>query len=89
MVRSSSVKARRSTKTWAIGRQEQDELALEGHKRAVAAQDRGFFEDLIIPVDGIGKDHFPRRDTSIDKLGKLKPAFDRTSGRGTPTAGNS
>src|SRR6266849_2467433 len=36
-------------KTWNIGRQEQDELALQGHQRAVAAQDRGFFEDLIVP----------------------------------------
>jgi acetyl-CoA C-acetyltransferase len=44
---------------------------------------------LIVPVDGITKDHFPRRDTSIEKLTKLKPAFDRRSGRGTLTAGNS
>src|SRR5580692_1166963 len=76
-------------KDWNIGRQEQDELALEGHQRAVAAQDRGFFADLIIPLDGIDKDHFPRRDTSMKKLARLKPVFDRTSGRGTLTAGNS
>src|SRR5580704_285226 len=57
-------------KTWNIGRQEQDELALQGHRRAVAAQDRGFFADLIVPVDGIAKDHFPRRDTSLEKLAK-------------------
>jgi acetyl-CoA C-acetyltransferase len=76
-------------KTWGIGRQEQDELALQGHQRAVAAQDRGFFADLIVPLDGISKDHFPRRDTSTEKLAKLKPVFDRTSGRGTLTAGNS
>ena len=76
-------------KAWGIGRQEQDQLALQGHQRAVAAQDRGFFTDLIVPVDGVSKDHFPRRDTSMDKLAKLKPAFDRTSGRGTLTAGNS
>ena len=76
-------------KTWAIRRQEQDELALQGHQRAIAAQDRGFFADLIVPVDGTGADRFPRRDTSMEKLAKLKPAFDRTSGRGTLTAGNS
>jgi acetyl-CoA C-acetyltransferase len=76
-------------KNWNIGRLEQDELALQSHQRAVAAQDHGFFADLIIPVDGISKDHFPRRDTSMEKLAKLKPAFDRTSGRGTLTAGNS
>jgi acetyl-CoA C-acetyltransferase len=76
-------------KDWNIGRAEQDELALEDHRRAVAAQDRGFFADLIVPLDGISKDHFPRRDTSLEKLAKLKPVFDRTSGRGTLTAGNS
>jgi acetyl-CoA C-acetyltransferase len=76
-------------KNWNIGRLEQDELALQSHQRAVAAQDHGFFADLVIPVDGISKDHFPRRDTSMEKLAKLKPAFDRTSGRGTLTAGNS
>ena len=76
-------------KDWNIGRLEQDELALEGHRRAVAAQDCRFFTDLIVPVDGVDKDHFPRRDTSMEKLGKLKPVFDKTSGKGTLTAGNS
>src|SRR5580692_5756812 len=76
-------------KDWSITREEEDALALESHRRAVAAQDRGFFTDLIVPLDGIAKDHFPRRDTSMEKLGKLKPVFDRTSGRGTLTAGNS
>jgi acetyl-CoA C-acetyltransferase len=75
-------------KTWKIGREEQDGLALQSHQRAVAAQDRGFFSDLIIPLEGISKDHFPRRDTSLEKLSRLKPAFDR-SGQGTITAGNS
>ena len=76
-------------KDWNIGRLEQDELALEGHHRAVAAQDRGFFNDLIVPLDGVDRDHFPRRDTSMEKLARLKPVFDRTSGQGTLTAGNS
>jgi len=76
-------------KDWNIGRREQDELALEGHRRTVDAQDRGFFADLIVPIDGTSKDHFPRRDTSLEKLAKLQPVFDRTSGRGTLTAGNS
>ena len=40
-------------KDWNISRREQDELALEGHRRAVAAQDRGFFADLIVPLDGV------------------------------------
>jgi acetyl-CoA C-acetyltransferase len=76
-------------KTWNIGRREQDELALQSHRSTVAAQERGFFSDLIVPLDGVSTDHFPRRDTSLEKLGKLKPAFDRTSGKGTLTAGNS
>jgi acetyl-CoA C-acetyltransferase len=76
-------------KTWNISRREQDELALQSHQFAVAAQDRGFFSDLIVPVDGVSTDHFPRRDTSLEKLGKLKPVFDRASGKGTLTAGNS
>src|SRR5262249_22255744 len=75
-------------KNWKVGRKEQDELALQSHRDAVAAQDRGFFSDLVIPLDGISKDHFPRRDTSFEKLGKLKPVFDRSS-KGTLTAGNS
>jgi acetyl-CoA C-acetyltransferase len=76
-------------KDWNISRQEEDDLALDSHRRAVAAQDKGFFDDLIVPLDGVDKDHFPRRDTSLEKLAKLKPVFDRTSGRGTITAGNS
>jgi acetyl-CoA C-acetyltransferase len=73
-------------KTWKIGRREQDEFALESHRRAIAAQDRGSFDDLV-PVDGFSRDAFPRRDTSLEKLAALKPAFDRT--HGTITAGNS
>src|SRR5262249_41890431 len=64
-----------------------DELALQSHRSAVAAQERGFFSDLIIPTDGISTDHFPRRDTTLEKLSKLKPVFDRASGKGTLTAG--
>jgi acetyl-CoA C-acetyltransferase len=76
-------------KTWNIGRVEQDELALESHKRAVAAQGRGFFDDLIIPLDGLTHDTIPRKDTSLEKLARLALAFDTESGRGTLTAGNS
>ena len=76
-------------KSWNISREAQDELALRSHQNAITAQDRGFFTDLILPVDGVTTDSFPRRDTSMEKLTKLKPAFDRTSGRGTLTAGNS
>ncbi|HEY7112150.1 MAG TPA: acetyl-CoA C-acyltransferase [Thermoanaerobaculia bacterium] len=76
-------------KEWKISRQAQDELALASHVRTIAAQDAGFFDDLILPLDGVSRDAFPRRDTSLEKLASLKPAFDRRSGRGTLTAGNS
>lgn len=74
---------------WKIGRAAQDELALSGHQRAIAARERGFFADLVLGVDDVTEDAFPRKDTSLEKLAKLPPAFDRTSGRGTATAGNS
>ncbi len=73
-------------KTWRIGRREQDELALESHRRAIAAQRAGVAEALV-PVDGLDRDQFPRPDTSLEKLAALRPAFDRSSG--TITAGNS
>ena len=78
-----------TAQVWEIGRSEQDATALESHRHAVAAQDRGFFDDLLIAVDGADRDAFPRRDTSLEALAKLPPAFDRTTGRGTQTAGNS
>src|SRR5262249_30719836 len=43
----------------------------------------------IVPVDGVTVDAFPRRSTTMEALAKLPPAFDRKSGRGTSTAGNS
>lgn len=76
-------------KTWSIGRAAQDDLALLTHQRAVAAWQNGFFNDLVMPLDFVAKDSIPRADTSLEKLGKLKPSFDTTSGRGTLTPGNS
>ena len=77
-----------TAKEWNLGREEQDELALASHQRAHAAYEQGFYEDLIVPFQGLDKDNNIRPDTSLEKLGKLKPAFDR-SGSGTMTAGNS
>jgi acetyl-CoA C-acetyltransferase len=74
-------------RAWKIGRQEQDELALRSHQKTIEAQNAGFFDDLIVEVDGVSRDAFPRRETSLEKLSALKPAFDRA--RGTLTAGNS
>jgi acetyl-CoA C-acetyltransferase len=78
-----------TAKEWNVTREEQDRLALDSHQRAVAAWNRGFFDDLVIPVGDLRRDTIPRADTSLEKLTKLTPSFDRTSGRGTLTAGNS
>lgn len=75
-------------KTWQISRQDQDQLAWESHRKAAAAYDEGFFSDLVVPFRGLAQDNNVRRDTTLEKLAKLKPAFDR-SGHGTLTAGNS
>lgn len=75
-------------KEWKIGRREQDELACESHVKAAAAWREGFFNDLVAPFAGLAVDNNVRPDTGIEKLGKLKPAFDK-SGSGTLTAGNS
>jgi acetyl-CoA C-acetyltransferase len=76
-------------KEWKISRAAQDNIAFESHKRAVAAMASGFFDDLVISINGSAKDGIPRADSTLEKLGNLKPAFDRTSGQGTITAGNS
>jgi acetyl-CoA C-acetyltransferase len=78
-----------------ISRQDQDQVAFESHKKAIAAIDGGKFKDEIIPVPvpqrkGEPKmfttDEHPRRDVSLESLAALKPAFKKT---GTVTAGNS
>jgi acetyl-CoA C-acetyltransferase len=73
-------------KTWQISREEQDQLALQSHLKAAAAYDEGFYDDLIVEFAGLKRDNNVRRDTSIEKLAKLKPSFDA---HGTLTAGNS
>src|SRR2546426_9470745 len=74
---------------WNVSRSDQDRIALDSHRRAVAGWDRGFFDDLVIPMGDVRRDTIPRRDTSLEQLSRLPPAFDRTSGHGTLTAGNS
>jgi acetyl-CoA acetyltransferase family protein len=78
-----------------ISRQEQDAFALESHRRAIAAIDSGKFAEEIVPVPVPQKkgepilvttDERPRRDTSMESLARLKPAFRKD---GTVTAGNS
>jgi acetyl-CoA acyltransferase len=77
-----------------ISRERQDRFALRSHEKAVAAQDEGRFRDELVPVavrSGrsemlVEADEGPRRDTSLEKLALLKPAFKQG---GTVTAGNS
>lgn len=76
-------------KEWKIGREEQDRLALGSHQKLAAAYERGFFKDLVVPFRGVERDNVLRPDTTLEKLASLKPAFDKTSGQGTLTAGNS
>jgi acetyl-CoA C-acetyltransferase len=76
-----------------VTRQEQDEFALNSHRKAVAAQDACRFSSEIVPVEILGKgaspkverDEGPRKETSLEALAKLKPAFQKD---GTVTAGN-
>jgi acetyl-CoA C-acetyltransferase/3-oxo-5,6-didehydrosuberyl-CoA/3-oxoadipyl-CoA thiolase len=79
---------------YGIGRAEQDEFALGSHRRAVAARDEGRFKDEIVVVEIpqrkgdpiiVDSDEPPRPDTSLESLGKLRPAFAED---GTVTAGN-
>ncbi len=75
-------------KEWGITREAQDLLAYESHKKAAAAYDEGFMDDLVVPCAGIFRDNNIRGDISLEKMAELKPAFDR-SGKGTITAANS
>lgn len=68
---------------WQIDRRSQDELALRSHQRLAAAYDKGFFDDLMTPYLGLTRDQNLRPDTSVEKLGSLKPVFG-TRGR-TPS----
>ncbi|UYL09025.1 acetyl-CoA C-acetyltransferase [Bdellovibrio sp. SKB1291214] len=75
-------------KEWRVSQEEQDKLALASHQNAAKAWDAGFFKDLVFDFKGLKKDSLVRGDTTLEKLAKLKPAFDKT-GTGTLTAGNS
>ena len=76
-------------KEWGIGRQAQDQLAVASHRNAAAAYDEGFHDDLLVQCAGLVRDNNVRADANLDKMSTLKPAFDKSSGHGTLTAGNS
>jgi len=73
-----------------IPREAQDRFALESHRKAVAAQDAGAFARELVPVatkaGTVVADESPRRDTTLERLGRLEPSFAKG---GTVTAGNS
>lgn len=74
-------------KEWGITREDQDLLAFESHRKAAAAYDEGFMDDLVIPCAGVFKDNNIREEISLEKMAELKPVFDKKSG--TITAANS
>ncbi|MBA1149123.1 acetyl-CoA C-acyltransferase family protein [Ectothiorhodospiraceae bacterium WFHF3C12] len=79
---------------WGISREEQDRLAAESHRRAIAAIDNGYFKEQILPVEMKSRkgtiifdtDEGPRRDVDPEKMAGMKPVFKREGG--TVTAGN-
>ncbi|MGQ9547857.1 MAG: acetyl-CoA C-acyltransferase family protein [Roseiflexus sp.] len=87
------VTAENVARKWEITREDQDALAVESHKRAAAAIAEGRFKDQILPIElkvkgGVqmfDTDESVRPDTSLEKLARLRPVFDK---QGTVTAGN-
>jgi len=77
-----------TVKEWKISREDQDEIAYRSHVNAHRATQDGRLKAEIHPLDGYEQDLFIRSDTSMEKLAKLPPVFDRTPS-GTLTAGNS
>ncbi len=77
-----------TVKRWKIGRAEQDQLAFESHQKAAAAYDAGFYKDAVFSFGGLEQDSIIRPNTTLEKLAKLRPAFDKSE-QGTLTAGNS
>ncbi|WP_373320772.1 acetyl-CoA C-acetyltransferase [Rhizocola hellebori] len=69
---------------WGVTREDQDELALDSHRKLAAAYDSGFFDDLVTPYLGLMRDQNLRPDSSLEKLAALKPIYGTTM-----TAGNS
>ncbi|AVK07695.1 MULTISPECIES: acetyl-CoA C-acetyltransferase [Pseudomonas aeruginosa group] len=74
--------------TWQIPRDEQDRLAFESHHKLAAAYDEGWQNDLMTPFRGLTRDQNLRPDIDLEKIGTLKPVFERGA-RGTLTAANS
>ncbi len=73
---------------WHIPRAEQDQLAYDSHRKAAAAYAAGFHDDLVVPCAGVFRDNNLRGDISLEKIGMLRSAFEKSE-RGTLTAANS
>src|SRR5258706_3454349 len=73
---------------WNVGRAEQDQLAFESHSKAAAAWKAGFFSDLVVPFGGLNIDNNMRADASLEKMAKLRTAYEKGP-KGTLTAANS
>jgi acetyl-CoA C-acetyltransferase len=88
-----AITAENVAKKWNISREDQDALAAESHRRAANAIDKGYFKAQIVPIEvKVKRDMVPfevdetvRRDSTVEKLARLKAVFDPT---GTVTAGN-
>jgi acetyl-CoA C-acetyltransferase len=75
-----------TTKRFGITREAQDELAAASHRRLAAAYERGFFDDLLTPYQGLERDQNLRPDSTVEKLAQLKEVFGQgmTAGNSTP-----
>jgi acetyl-CoA C-acetyltransferase len=71
---------------WDVSREDMDRFAQRSQERAVAAQDSGFFDREVTPWDGVARDDGPRRESTLERLAELEPAF---KPGGKVTAGNS
>jgi acetyl-CoA acyltransferase len=85
--------AEKMARIWGIGREAQDRYALESHRKAVEAWEKGVYDSEVMALavppsyrSTLERDTIPRADTTIEKLGSLRPVFDRN--HGTVTAGN-
>ena len=87
------ITAENVAKKWEIGREDQDALAVESHRRAIHAIEAGYFKEQILPIEikrrretvSFERDEHARADASLENMAKLRPVFDK---EGTVTAGN-
>ncbi len=87
------ITAENVAKKWKVSREDQDKLAVESHRRAANAIDKGCFKEQILPLELkikketklFDRDETVRPDSSVEKLAQLRPAFDK---EGTVTPGN-